>query len=92
MASRRTVVEGATLARMGFWILPGLLVVALIIAAIGDLIARHNGRPAKVDPEFIKLRKAHLKRRGFGIGGTKQQRLHAFDEKWTDTLPRHPND
>jgi hypothetical protein len=77
---------------VGFWILPGLLVVALIIAAIGDLIAHHYGRPARVDPEFIKLRKGHLKRRGFGIGGTRQQRLHAFDEKWTEPAPKRLND
>ena len=78
---------------MGFWILPGLLVVALIIAAIGDLIARRNGRPARVDPAFIRQRKAHLKRRGFGIGGSRQQRLHSMGENWEQDLkPRRHND
>lgn len=78
---------------MGFWILPALLVVALIIAAIGDLIARRNGRPAKVDPAFIRQRKAHLKRRGFGIGGSRQERLNAMNQSWEqDIKPRRLND
>lgn len=77
--------EGATLGAMGFWILPGLLGVAIVIAIIGDLIAHHNGRPARVDPEFIKLRKGHLRRRGFGLGGNKAQQMHTASEKWSDS-------
>jgi hypothetical protein len=72
---------------MGFWILPGLLGLALVIALIGDIIARANGRPVRVDPEFIKLRKGHLKKRGFGIGGTRQQKMNAYGEKWRDGEP-----
>lgn len=78
---------------MGLWILPALLLVAIVIAIIGDLIARHNGRPARVDPEFIRQRKSHLKKRGFGIGGTRQQRLHSMSDKWEqDIKPRRLND
>ncbi|MDQ1688656.1 MAG: hypothetical protein QOK42_1631 [Frankiaceae bacterium] len=78
---------------MGFWILLWLLGLALLIALIGDIVARVKGRPVRVDPEFIKLRKGHLKKRGFGIGGTKQQRLHSFQERWRDNEPpRRLND
>lgn len=76
------------------WVYVGVAVaVPLVIAVIGDLAARRSGRPVQIDPSLIKLRKKTLRKRGHGIGGTRQEKLNSFDDKWDAAeRPRRLND
>lgn len=76
------------------WVYVGIgVAIPLVIALVGDVAARRAGRPVRVDPALIRMRKKTLRRRGHGIGGTRQQKLYSFDEKWDAAeRPRRLND
>jgi hypothetical protein len=76
------------------WVYVGIGITIPILIAIGaDIAARRTGRPVQVDPALIKLRKGTLRKRGHGIGGSKQQQLYSYGEKWdASERPRRLND
>lgn len=79
------------------WVYVGMAVAIPILIAIGaDIAARRAGRSVKVDPALVKLRKGTLRKRGHGIGGSKQQQIHSYGDrhaKWDDgERPRRLND
>lgn len=70
------------------WVYVGIGVAIPILIAIGaDIAARRAGRSVKVDPALLKVRRSTLRRRGHGIGGSKQQQIHSYGDrhtKWDD--------
>ena len=76
------------------WVYVGIgVAIPVIIAVVADFAAHRSGRPVQIDPSLIKLRKKTLRKRGHGIGGTRQEKLYSFDDKWDAAeRPRRLND